>query len=406
MKNRQIVENFRFLKKIQFLAKKFWIYKIYDYICISNQDYTIDIYMKKHYTIAFYSLAALLALSSCAKIDDVPSFEDKSSSKSKMDFDIMVTREGKVVDKARSGIMTKAAVDDADKIATMNSDIPFGLIGIDYENGQLVLDNASVSSDGTGYSGMFDNYLWAASNKISFSAYYPHVESVNYGDNLENYSIPYSVSETEAGPLVSKTVEKAINQLNMIPLVFQHITNDIGYKICDITPDETLQGLIHLRKMTAVNVAQAGVYVNDVLNNSGTWHKQAYYRKIVIFDGDAKVGVGSNEEKFVGYDTLVDHMVDSHRYYSIPDDIEIGKQYVEVVFDVDGFTHNGFYYEPLKNQVHKYMLYGLLPDNTFVYGKQYTFHIGIDLSSIYRQITFAPAIGDWETTIYENNDDF
>ena len=263
-----------------------------------------------------------------------------------------------------------------------------------------------MKSDGSGYSGMFDNYLWSSSNKISFSAYYPHVESVNYGDDLENYSIPYSVSETEAGPLVSKTVEKAINQLNMIPLVFQHITNDIGYKICDITPDEALQGLIHLRKMTAVNVAQAGVYVNDVLNNSGTWHKQAYYRKIVIFDGDAKVGVGSNEEKFVGYDTLVDHMVDSHRYYSIPDDIEIGKQYVEVVFDVDGFTHNGFYYEPLKNQVHKYMLYGLLPDNTFVYGKQYTFHIGIDLSSIYRQITFAPAIGDWETTIYENNDDF
>ena len=362
--------------------------------------------MKKHYIIAFYSLAALLTLSSCAKIDDVPSFEDKSSDKSKMDFDIMVTREGKVIDKARSGIMTKAAVDDADKIATMNSDIPFGLIGIDYENGQLVLDNASVSSDGTGYSGMFDNYLWAASNKISFSAYYPHVESVSYGDELENYSIPYSIKETEAGPLVSKTVEKAINQLNMIPLVFQHITNDIGYKICDITPDETLQGLIHLRKMTAVNVAQAGVYVNDVLNNSGTWHKQAYYRKIVIFDGDAKVGVGLNEEKFVGYDTLVDHMVDSHRYYSIPDDIEIGKQYVEVVFDVDGFTHNGFYYEPLKNQVHKYMLYGLLPDNTFVYGKQYTFHIGIDLSSIYRQITFAPAISDWETSIYENNDDF
>ena len=362
--------------------------------------------MKKIKTIALSGLSVLAIAASCSKIDDVPSIEEIGANKSKIDFDIMVTRDGKVVEKSRSGIMTKAAFDDADKIATMNSDIPLGLIGIDYENGRLVLDNASVKSDGSGYSGEFDNYLWSSSNKISFSAYYPHVESVNYGDDLENYSIPYSVSETEAGPLVSKTVEKAINQLNMIPLVFQHITYDIGYKICDITPDEALQGLIHLRKMTAVNVAQAGVYVNDVLNNSGTWHKQAYYRKIVIFDGDAKVGVGSNEEKFVGYDTLVDHMVDSHRYYSIPDDIEIGKQYVEVVFDVDGFTHNGFYYEPLKNQVHKYMLYGLLPDNTFVYGKQYTFHIGIDLSSIYRQITFAPAIGDWETTIYENNDDF
>ena len=99
-------------------------------------------------------------------------------------------------------------------------------------------------------------------------------------------------------------------------------------------------------------------------------------------------------------------MVNSHRYYSIPDEIQIGKQYVEVVFDVEGFNHNGFYYDPLKDQVQKFMLYGLLPDNTFVYGKQYTFHIGLDLSSVYRQITFAPTISDWQTAIYENNDDF
>ena len=99
-------------------------------------------------------------------------------------------------------------------------------------------------------------------------------------------------------------------------------------------------------------------------------------------------------------------MVDSHRYYSIPDEIRYGTQFVEVVFDVEGFTHNGFYYEPLKEQVSRYLLYGLLPDNVFVYGRQYTFHIGIDLSSVYKEITFAPSVGDWETKIYENNDDF
>ncbi len=55
-------------------------------------------------------------------------------------------------------------------------------------------------------------------------------------------------------------------------------------------------------------------------------------------------------------------MAASHRYYSVPDEIEIGKQY--------------------------------------------TFHIGLDLSSIYKQITFAPSVGDWETKIYENNEDF
>ena len=40
------------------------------------------------------------------------------------------------------------------------------------------------------------------------------------------------------------------------------------------------------------------------------------------------------------------------------------------------------------------------------YGKQYTFHLGIDTGKFYHQITFAPAISDWETKIYENNDEF
>lgn len=337
--------------------------------------------------------------------DDLNVSEPRQS-KQKMDFDILVTRDGKVISDERTGIMTKAGVDEDNKIATMDQDIPFGLVGIDFEKNELILDNVKVGGGDYGYSTSFDGYIWSGTNKLTLSAYYPHVGTVDYGDGFENYSIPYSVQETDAGPLVSKTVERAINQLNMVPLVFQHITNDIGYKVCDITPDPDLQGLIHLRKLTATNVASAGVFLNDIVSGNGVWHKQGYYRKVVVFEGDALVGVGSENEKFVGYDSLVDRLADSHRYYSIPDDIEIGKQCVEVVFDVDGFTHNNFYYQPLKDQVRKFMLYGLLPDNVFVYGKQYTFHIGLDLSSVYTQITFAPSVGDWETTIYENNDDF
>ena len=324
----------------------------------------------------------------------------------RMDFDILVTRDGQVISNDRTGVMTRTSVDSGDKFATMDSDVPFGLVGIDFENNLLVLDNIMVSGTGGSYSTAFDGFMWSGGNSLSLSAYYPRVDYLDYGDGFTDYSINYSVNETEAGPLVSKTVERAINQLNMVPLVFQHITNDIGYKVCDITPDKDLQGLIHLRKLTAVNVASAGVFVNDIIAGSGVWHKQGYYRKVVVFEGDARVGVGSANEKFVGYNTLVDRLADSHRYYSIPDDIEMGKQYVEVVFDIDGFEHNGIYYEPLADQVRRYMLYGLLPDNIFVYGKQYTFHIGIDMSSVYRQITFAPSVGDWETSIYENNDDF
>ena len=357
--------------------------------------------------------AALIWLSigavSCVSMDDGATLPD-AASRQQINFDVLVTRDGKVVTKAGQGV-TKAgsgeAYSEGDQQATLDPSIPFGLIGVDPEHHEIVIDNERVYQDASGrYSGNFDNYLWASAQKISLSAYYPHVGKVNYGEDLSNYSIPYSVVETEAGPLVSKTVERAINQLNMVPLVFQHITNDIGYKICDVTPDKQLQGLIHLRKLTATNVASAGVFINELSGAGGTWQRQGYYRKEVVFEGDAKVGVGSENEKFVGYDALVDRMMESHRYYSIPDEIEMGKQCVEVIYDVEGFEIGGTHYPPLENQVAKYMLYGLLPNNEFVYGKQYTFHIGLDLSSVYKEITFDASVSEWETHIYENNDDF
>ncbi|MBP5676579.1 MAG: fimbrillin family protein [Bacteroidales bacterium] len=353
----------------------------------------------------------MMASVSCLKVDDIPTVGSKRPGGANVGFDIKVTREGEEIGAERQGIMTKGdspAYDSSDALATMDPSIPFGLVGIDYDHHALVVDNASVNSDGSNYGAFLDSMFWddIQTQTISFSAYYPYVKDVHYSDELESYSIPYSVEETQAGPLVSKTVEMAVAQLNMIPLEFQHITNDIGYRICDVTPVEGLQGLVHLRKLTAYNVASAGVFVNDITLSRGIWHRQGYYRTVVVFEGDAKVGVGSENEKFVGFDTLEDHMVNSHRYYSIPDEIEIGKQYIEVVYDVEGFDIGGFHYPPLENQVARYMLYGLLPDNVFVYGRQYTFHVGIDLSSVYREISFSASVSDWETKIYENNDDF
>ena len=192
----------------------------------------------------------------------------------------------------------------------------------------------------------------------------------------------------------------------MLPLVFQHITNDIGCMISDVTPYPQLQGLIHLRKLTAFNVASAGIFMNDIANSRGAWKKHAFFRDIVVFEGDSHVGVGQDGELFVGADALVPTFSESNRYYAIPDEIKIGKQYVEAEYDVDSFKIGNYTYEPLYGLKAKYMLYGLLPDNVFVYGRQYTFHIGLDLSKVYSQITFAPSVSDWETKIYENNDVF
>jgi len=354
--------------------------------------------------LAIFSMAFL---SSCLESIDTP---DPASKQRKVNFDVMVTRDGEVISSERRGVMTKNSplVETSDKTSTMDQDIPFGLMGIDDENYALVVNNAQVGHDGYAYNTFLNPAYWdeLGTGTIAFSAYYPYVEDVNYSQDLIAYTIPYSVEETDAGPLVSKTVKMAVALLDMVPLEFQHITNDIGYRICDVTPVEELQGLVHLRKLTAYNVASAGVFVNDISLSSGVWRRQGYYRDVVVFEGDAVVGVGSQNEKFVGFDTLEDHMASSHRYYSIPDEILMGKQYVEVVYDIDGFTLNGFEYPPLKDQVSRYMLYGLLPGNVFVYGKQYTFHIGIDLSSVYSEICFSASVAGWETKIYENNDEF
>ncbi len=346
----------------------------------------------------------IAALSSCLQNEDY-SAQSAAPSTKKLGFDVSVTREGEAIPNA--AITRSATVESSDnRIATMNGDLPFGLVGIDPVNEQLILDNEAVYSGSEGYSGFFDKALWEIPGTFSFSAYYPYVDEVSYATDLSTYSIPFKSADTEAGPLVSQTVERAITQLNILPLVFQHITNDIGYMISDVTPDPQLQGLIRVRKVTAYNVASAGVFVNDVALSSGMWMRQAYFRNVVVFEGDEPVGIGLEGERFLAEHSLVDTFSESNRYYAIPDEIEIGKQYVEVDYDVDAFTIGGYTYQALKGLKAKYMLYGLLPDNVFVYGRQYTFHIGLDLSSVYRQIAFSASVSDWETKIYENNDVF
>ena len=348
-------------------------------------------------------MIAVASVLSCS-VDLDTQDASRGATKKEIAFPVSVTRDGEQIPEA--AISRGEGVESGNKLATMDKSIPFGLVGVDAETGTLLIDNDRVAySDGV-YRGLFERALWDFPGTISLSAYYPHVEDVAYAKENKSYSIPFTKAETEAGPLVSKTVQSAVDQLNMIPLEFQHITNDIGFKICDVTTDPNLQGLIHLRKVTAIRVASAGIFVNDLDLGRGFWHRRGYYRDEVVFEGDAKVGVGMENEMFIGSDALVPRLADSHRYYAIPDEIEMGKQYVEILFDIEEFTHNGCHYGALKDQTVKYMLYGVLPDNVMEYGKQYTFHLGIDTGKFYHQITFAPTISDWETKIYENNDEF
>lgn len=341
------------------------------------------------------ALALPLCLVSCTKLG-----EDFQPESRKVNFDITVSRGG--VKAAR----TKAGYEVADNAYTLNPDIPFGLVGVDLNAHRLLVDNLNVSGSGSGYSTFLDSGLWHISSPVTFSAYYPYIRGIRYGEEYGTYTIPYSLDQTQAGPLVSRSVQRAANQLATIPLAFRHITNDLGFKICDATEDPQLQGLIHLRKVTATCVAQAGVFENDINLDQGLWNRQGYYQDVVVFEGDAKVGVGSEGERYVGAAGLVPTKAESFRFYSIPDAILMGKQMVEVVYDVEGFTLGGSQYQPLEGLVTRFSLYGVLPGNVFEYGKQYTFHLGLDLGTVYRAIQFSATVSDWGTKIYEDNEDF
>ena len=386
---------------------------IYNYLkkVLQNQKklfiFVQRIWIMKRVSAGLISVFGLFLLS-CSTLDS--DSVEVSPKALKLNFDISVLRDGVKISED-NGAVTKSAGDSSasvsNMLATMDVSIPFALIGIETQSRTLLIDNILVSSGNSGkYETILDGGLLEIQDPLLFSAYYPRVSSISYENSHQSYSIPYELSETEAGPLVSKTVERSFNLLNTLPLEFCHITNDIGFRICDVTSIPQLQGLIHLRKLVATHVASAGVYVNDILLNNGIWNYQGYYRDVTVFEGDALVGVGNEGKRYVGKDALVDSKEASHRFYAVPDQIEMGVQYVEVHFDVDGFSIGGEEYLPMKDQVLKYMIYGLLPGNTMIPGKQYTFHIGMDLSSLYHPIDFSASVSGWETKIYESNQDF
>lgn len=363
-----------------------------------------------------YLVIAAFAISSCTDSSELASFSGFEKQKD-VSFDIVITRDGKVSSKADGGYDNIAT--QRDNEARLDPGKPFGLMGVDATTNRVIIDNQMVFETSGARTATFDSRNWYSTESILLSAYYPYVGETQFTPGNRAYVIPYSPEDTKAGPLVSTAMNRNLSYLDVIPLVFRHITNDIGFTICDITFDPALQGFIRLRKLSAHNFATEGCYVDSMGNNGGMWIQKTVCDEIIIFKGDARVGVGSQNERFVGQSDIVTNMKNSHRFYAVPEDIKMGKQYIEVVFDVDEFDYNGQHYKGLKNQVQKFPLYGVLPGNSCICGKQYTFHLGLDLGSLYQPIEFTASVADWNSTygvdinsvwgenkIYEDNEFF
>lgn len=360
--------------------------------------------------------SAFFAIISCTTSDDFETFDGFEKNRD-VSFDITITRDGNVNTRAEGGYDNFSTQQDLE--ARLDPSKPFGLMGIDAKTSAVLINNERVFETAGIRSTTFDSRNWYSTENILLSAYYPYVNETEFMSGNRAYIIPYRAEDTQAGPLVSQTVQRSTSYLDVIPLVFRHITNDIGFMICDITYDTNLQGYIRLKKVTAHNFATEGFYIDSIGNNGGKWVQKTICEEIEIFNGNARVGVGSANELFVGQNHLASDRRHSSRFYAVPEDIKMGKQYIEVVFDVDAFDYNDQHFKELKDQVQKFPLYGVLPGNSSICGKQYTFHLGLDLGTLYKPIEFTAAVGDWENNysvdinsiwgdnkIYEDNNYF
>ena len=196
-------------------------------------------------------------------------------------------------------------------------------------------------------------------------------------------------------PLASNAVDMRCDQnYETVSLQFHHISNSIGFKVCDITDDEQLKGLMHVRKVVLHGMPAEGLFVVD--GDDSRWVPNAKRQDIVFYEGDNLVGSGIENADFLADGTLSGKREDCNYIYVVPEDLKDGKHYVEVIFDVDPFEYDGTMYRGAKGKTQIIPLSGILPDDTWELGLQYTFVLGLNIYTVYRPIEFAASVDDWD----------
>lgn len=353
--------------------------------------------MKKRTGIIMSFALATVAFSSCTK-------EDRFSPIVYNDQEIYTVFNITIADNTKSRTKTKTITKsdadsktsyDAVKLnASIAADVAFGIVGIDCDSKAVKVDNQPVYEEENGV--RTTNIVTEAGpdTVMNLSAYYPFVNDVSYHKD-GSYAISYTPDDIVRGPLASNAVLMRCDQsFETVSLRFHHISNSVGFKVCDITEDEQLKGLMHVRKVVLHGMPDEGMYVVD--GDSSHWVPNAKHKDILIFEGNEKVYLGEENALFIAKDKLTDIHDDCHRSFVIPEKLKEGKHYVEVIFDVDPFDYDGTHYKGARNQVQKIPLSGVISNDLFELGLQYTFVLGMNLGTVYRPIEFTASIDEWE----------
>ena len=202
--------------------------------------------------------------------------------------------------------------------AFLDSRIAFGLVGVDNDTKSVMVDNQPVfENNGVRTANLITSSLSSGSMRVN--AFYPYASSVSYHTD-GSYAISFTPNDIKKGPLASNTVNMRCDQeFETVSLQFHHISNSIGFKVCDITDDEQLKGLMHVRKVVLHGMPTEGLFVVDGENSH--WVPDAKRRNIDFYEGNDPVKCGVESAEFMGADKLSDAREDCYRAYVVPEEL-------------------------------------------------------------------------------------
>ena len=344
--------------------------------------------MKK---VIFFAVAAL-ALAACSKNQvNIP--------------------EGKAISFAPNALATKALIlpasDSPEQLAfptteSFNVFAYAALDGSNYDYTTALMNDVNISNQGGDWKATTGTYLWPATGKVDFYAYYPESLNATFisdeepkGINLTGVSLGTAIG-SQIDPLVATTLAQVATTKPQVSLVFKHITSQIAVTAFDATSTETLKGKISIEKVTFKNMKTSGDYTKSTTIGKGMWSNINTKANFVSFEGSE---VLETTESFLSGASFVASIDNSAAFVVIPENVVTGTaedQVIEVKYSIAAYTINGFDYPATPTQTVEIPIYGRVSGNKFQNGKRYVFHLGISLDGANNEIMFSPVVEGWE----------
>ena len=277
------------------------------------------------------------------------------------------------------------------------------LDGSTYNYTTPLMDDVNISNQGGDWKATTGTYLWPATGKVDFYAYYPSTLNATFvsdsepkGINITGVSLGTAIG-SQIDPLVAAVLAQNAVSKPTVNLVFKHITSQIAVMAKDATTTETLKNKISIEKVVFKNLKTSGDYTKSTTIGKGAWSNINTKADFVSFEGSE---VLATTESYLSGSTFVSSIDNSAAFVVIPENVVTGTaedQVIEVSYSIAAYTINGFDYPATPTQTVTIPLYGRVSSNKFQNGKRYVFHIGISLDGANNEIMFSPLVEGWET---------